>query len=64
MNKQIKLQGVQVGSKAMFERMNNAIAGANLRPMITRVFSFLEAREALSFLEKGNAFGKVCLKIS
>ncbi len=47
MMKSVRLQGIFVGSREMFERMNRAIAVNRLRPVIDRTFSFGEARNAL-----------------
>ena len=41
--KNIRLQGIYVGSRAMFEAMNRAIALHKLRPVIDRVFPFDQA---------------------
>src|SRR5690606_15607803 len=49
--KQLTAQGIFVGSRAMFEDMNRAIAASGLRPVIDRVFPFTEAREALKYTE-------------
>jgi|SRR5579863_9277068 len=63
MAKQANLQGVFVGSRAHFERMNAAIAAARLDPVIDRVFSFDEAPAAYRHLEQGAHFGKVVVRI-
>jgi len=57
----IRLQGIYVGSVAMFEEMNRAIALHQLRPVIDRVFAFEEAAEALRYLEAARHFGKVVI---
>ena len=41
-----RLQGIYVGSREMFEAMNRAISLAALRPVVDRVFPFVEAPEA------------------
>jgi NADPH:quinone reductase-like Zn-dependent oxidoreductase len=61
--KNIRVQGIFVGSREMFEAMNRAIAFHQLRPVVDRVFPFTEIREALRYLESGAHFGKVCLRI-
>ncbi len=61
--KTIRLQGIYVGSVAMFEAMNRAIGGAALRPVIDRVFGFAEAPEAYRHLQSGSHFGKVVIGI-
>jgi NADPH:quinone reductase-like Zn-dependent oxidoreductase len=58
----IRLQGVYVGSRAMFEEMNRAITANGMRPLIDRTFSFEEASEALRHMESGAHFGKIVLK--
>ncbi|HZU35959.1 MAG TPA: NAD(P)-dependent alcohol dehydrogenase [Gemmataceae bacterium] len=60
--KNIRMQGIFVGSREMFEAMNRAIALHNLRPVVDRVFSFEEIREALRHLQSGSHFGKICLR--
>ncbi|MCW5980431.1 MAG: NAD(P)-dependent alcohol dehydrogenase [Bryobacteraceae bacterium] len=61
--KSVRVQGIYVGSRAMFEAMNRAIVQANLRPVVDRVFPFEEAREAYRYLESGAHFGKVCIRL-
>jgi NADPH:quinone reductase-like Zn-dependent oxidoreductase len=62
--KSVRLQGIYVGSRAMFERMNRAISVGQLRPLIDRVFPFDEAADAFRHLESGAHFGKVCIRLS
>jgi NADPH:quinone reductase-like Zn-dependent oxidoreductase len=58
----IRVQGIFVGSREMFEDMNRAIVLHRLRPVVDRVFAFGEAREALRHMESGAHFGKVCIR--
>jgi NADPH:quinone reductase-like Zn-dependent oxidoreductase len=58
----LRLQGIFVGSRTMFEDMCRAIAAHQVRPTIDRVFGFQELREALHYMERGNHFGKICLR--
>jgi len=60
----IRVQGVLVGSRARFERMNRAIAQSGLRPVVDRVFPFAEAVDAFAYLESGSHFGKVVISTS
>jgi NADPH:quinone reductase-like Zn-dependent oxidoreductase len=62
MGKNASLHGIFVGSRAMFERMNLAIAHNALEPAVDRVFAFDEAREAYRHLERGAHFGKVVIR--
>ncbi len=59
--KNIRLQGIYVGSREMFEAMNRAIALHKLRPVVDRVFPFSDAVEAYRYLESGAHFGKVVI---
>jgi NADPH:quinone reductase-like Zn-dependent oxidoreductase len=58
-----RLQGIFVGSKEMFEQLNRAIALNGMRPVVDRTFQFEEAPQALAFLESGQHFGKVCIRV-
>jgi NADPH:quinone reductase-like Zn-dependent oxidoreductase len=46
----------------MLEAMNRAIALAQLRPVVDRVFSFGEAPAAWRHLESAAHFGKICIR--
>jgi NADPH:quinone reductase-like Zn-dependent oxidoreductase len=61
--KAIRLQGVFVGSRAMFEDMNRLIVGEGIKPVIDRVFPFAEAPAAFRHLESGSHFGKVVVEL-
>jgi NADPH:quinone reductase-like Zn-dependent oxidoreductase len=58
----IRVQGNYVGSRAMFERMNRAIAVHSIKPVIDKIFKWTEIREALHYMESQQHFGKICLK--
>jgi NADPH:quinone reductase-like Zn-dependent oxidoreductase len=60
--KGLSLEGIFVGSRAMFEDMNRAIAANHLLPVIDRTFGFSELREALAYMESGSHFGKIVIK--
>jgi NADPH:quinone reductase-like Zn-dependent oxidoreductase len=61
--KSLRLDGVFVGSRAMFEDLNRAVAYARLRPVIDRVFPFEEAQDALRYMESGAHFGKIVIRV-
>ncbi|MGA2711730.1 MAG: NAD(P)-dependent alcohol dehydrogenase [Bryobacteraceae bacterium] len=63
MIKGVRLQGIYVGSREMFEEMNNAISLAGIRPVVDRVFEFGQLHEALQYMESGAHFGKICLRV-
>lgn len=61
--KNVRLNGILVGSREMFEEMNQAIAEHKLKPVVDRVFGFDEVPAALRYLETGSHFGKVCVRL-
>jgi NADPH:quinone reductase-like Zn-dependent oxidoreductase len=61
--KSIKLQGIFVGSIAMFNRMNLAIEENKIKPVIDKVFKFENAHNAFAYMAQGNHFGKICISI-
>ena len=56
-----RIQGIFVGSRAMFEEMNRAISAHGLHPVMDRAFPFAEAPAALRHLESAGHFGKIAL---
>jgi NADPH:quinone reductase-like Zn-dependent oxidoreductase len=63
LGKSITLQGIYVGSREIFEAMNRAIAHHQLKPIIDRTFTFIEAKEAYQYLKSGSHFGKVVIQL-
>jgi NADPH:quinone reductase-like Zn-dependent oxidoreductase len=63
MVKGLCLQAIVVGSRAMFEDMNRALAVSGLNPVIDRVFPFEQAREALRHLQAAGHVGKVVISV-
>jgi NADPH:quinone reductase-like Zn-dependent oxidoreductase len=61
--KAVRLQGIFVGSRTMFEEMLKAINVAKLKPVVDRVFEFDNAREAMEYMKSGAHFGKVVIRI-
>jgi NADPH:quinone reductase-like Zn-dependent oxidoreductase len=61
--KSIRVQGIFVGSRIMFEAMNRAIETAGLHPIIDRVFNFDQVKEAMTHMASGAHFGKVVVRI-
>lgn len=57
----IRVQGIYVGSRAMFERMNRAIELHSINPVVDKVFKWTEIKEALRYMESQQHFGKICL---
>jgi NADPH:quinone reductase-like Zn-dependent oxidoreductase len=62
--KTVKLQGIYVGSRQMFEDMNRLIClHTHLKPVIDKTFAFNEAKDALKYMESAEHFGKIVVKI-
>jgi NADPH:quinone reductase-like Zn-dependent oxidoreductase len=61
--KGVRVTGIYVGSREMFEDMNRAIALSRLKPVVDRVFDFADAVEALKHVESGAHFGKVVIRL-
>lgn len=59
----IRVQGIFVGSREMFEAMNRAITLAKLKPVVDRVFPFQDAVAAYQYMESGAHFGKVGIRV-
>jgi NADPH:quinone reductase-like Zn-dependent oxidoreductase len=57
----LRLQGIFVGSREMFEDMLRAMTAHDIHPVIDRVFPFTELRQAMHYMEQGSHFGKICI---
>jgi NADPH:quinone reductase-like Zn-dependent oxidoreductase len=57
----LRLQGIYVGSREMFEDMNRAFGLHKIKPVIDRVFPWTDLKDALRYMESGAHFGKICL---
>jgi NADPH:quinone reductase-like Zn-dependent oxidoreductase len=62
--KSLTVQGIYVGSRKMFEAMNQTISQQQIKPVIDRVFPFSEAQAAYCYLQSGSHFGKVVIQVS
>lgn len=63
MAKSIRLQGVYVGNRRMFEDMNAAFTHNRLQPVIDREFEFEDARSAYHAMRAANHFGKLVIRL-
>jgi NADPH:quinone reductase-like Zn-dependent oxidoreductase len=62
--KVVKMQGIFVGSRQMFEDMNRMLCLHNhLKPIIDKTFEFDEVKAAFKYMESGSHFGKIVVKI-
>ena len=62
LRKSIRLNGVYVGSRAMFLAMNAAIEAGGLKPVIDRRFAFADAPDAYRCMETAGHFGKIVIE--
>jgi NADPH:quinone reductase-like Zn-dependent oxidoreductase len=58
----VRLQGIYVGSRTMFENMNRALGLLQLRPVIDRVFPWQNVQDAMRYMQEQKHFGKICLQ--
>jgi NADPH:quinone reductase-like Zn-dependent oxidoreductase len=63
LRRHIRVQGIYVGSREMFEEMNRAIALHGMRLPIGRSFGFEEARAAYDHLDGATHTGKVTIRM-
>jgi NADPH:quinone reductase-like Zn-dependent oxidoreductase len=62
--KSVRMQGIYVGSRQMFEDMNRVFCQhTHLKPVIDKTFEFGEVKDALKYMESGSHFGKIVVKI-
>jgi NADPH:quinone reductase-like Zn-dependent oxidoreductase len=61
--KSARIQGIYVGSVAMFKAMNRAIETHHIKPIIDEVFDFDNANKALEKFVTGKHFGKVVIRM-
>ena len=61
LRRNLRVQGLYVGNRQMFEAMNRAIEAAGLKPVIDTVFPFAQARDAYRHLKSQNHFGKIVI---
>ena len=60
--RKVRLQGITVGNRDGMEAMMRAMSQHTVKPVIDRIFTFEELREALDYLARGVHFGKVCIR--
>ncbi len=57
------MTGIFVGSRVMFEQMNEAISINEMHPVVDKVFPFAEAADAFAYQLAGKHFGKVVIAV-
>lgn len=59
--KQVRLQGVLVGSRVQQKEMIKAIEVNEMKPIVDRVFALQDIVQAFEYQETNQHFGKICL---
>jgi NADPH:quinone reductase-like Zn-dependent oxidoreductase len=59
----LRVNGIFVGSAAMFEDMNRAIGANHLHPVVDRLFPFDQTADALRFVQSAQHFGKIVITL-
>lgn len=62
--KNLRMQGIFVGSREMFEAMNTAVTLAKLKPVIDRTYRFDQVPDSLEHMRSGSHFGKIVIQIA
>jgi len=58
------VQGISVGSTAMFDAMNRAIAVNKIKPVIDKIFGFDDVIAAYQHMASGAHFGKIVIRVA
>jgi NADPH:quinone reductase-like Zn-dependent oxidoreductase len=62
LRKRLVLQGISIGSRRAFERMNAAIETRAIKPVIDQVYAYADAPRAFAHIAKG-PFGKIVIAL-
>ncbi len=57
------VSGIYVGSRADFEAMNAFIQKHGVKPIVSRVFPYSDAKAAFALMESGDFFGKIVIRV-
>lgn len=63
LQRSLKVQGIYVGSAAMFRDMNAAFVANRLQPVIDRAFNFKDAPAAFQCMQDAGHFGKIVVTV-
>jgi NADPH:quinone reductase-like Zn-dependent oxidoreductase len=61
--KSVRVNGIYVGSRGMFARMNAAILANNIKPVLDGVYPLASFRDAFRHMQQGGHFGKIILSL-
>ena len=63
LRKSLRLQGIYVGNRRMFEDMNRAVALHQWKPVINTTYDFDNARQAYHDMRAAGHFGKLVITL-
>lgn len=63
LKRNVTLKGILNGPRERFEEMLEFYEKKGIKPVVDKVFTFEESKEALHYLFAGGHFGKVVIKI-
>ena len=63
LRKQLRVQGIYVGSRADFEALNRALLTTRIEPVVDQEFPFEALPEALRTMEAASHFGKLVVRM-
>ncbi len=63
LGKNLRVQGISVGSRQMLQEVADAVAAHDIRPVIDQTFPFERAVDALRSLQAAEHFGKIVISI-
>jgi NADPH:quinone reductase-like Zn-dependent oxidoreductase len=63
LRKSLVINGIYVGSRDMQEQLHRALEQNKIHPVIDRVFSFDQVKEAYAFMQSARHFGKIVIEL-
>jgi NADPH:quinone reductase-like Zn-dependent oxidoreductase len=63
LRKQVRVQGIYVGSRADFDALNRALEQTRIEPVVDREVAFAELPEAFRMMEAASHFGKIVVRM-
>jgi NADPH:quinone reductase-like Zn-dependent oxidoreductase len=64
LRKSLSVKGIYVGSADMQKQFHAALAQNKIAPVIDRVFDFDQAKEAYEYMQSGQHFGKIVIRLN
>lgn len=64
LSKSATFRGIVIGSRKHAEDLVDFLETANIHPVIDRVFSFEQAKEAYEYMSKATLVGKVVIRVN